>query len=824
MKIILLAGAPGSGKSTQGLALMAMNEKFKHLSLGEVVRQCLANPEHPITKEYKESISQGHLLPDEVIKRILAEELQKITEVDTIVLLDGYPRTDTQYEDFISAWGKPNGLIHLDVDETILKERMQERSESRSDDNQEAITRRLHFYQTTTKPLLDRIKQDLGKNALTVSTEDSIHSTSLYLYSGLQRNEAVHKVLDKEPTPAQKTTNHDSGVKQIWLTSLFSQWWKTGIEYSSIRELQKSYQTQNFSFSLLNKKVVYLETPKEVKKVLEGRSHLGHVYRHFSTAAKLKYDFVATDQGDSSSYQGQHGQVNIWKLIHNAFGQSLKNDRARIERLIDIHLDKTFFAQKTFDLDTTFDDFFCGFWAEYLFGQAVSLESYQQNRTKLLAAMKLCFYSNYYKSLDPTGLSSWLYHYPVNNELEEAKITIMSFINKAMPDSMVRRFEGALLEINEQESLGLKKEKIAEIVADCVFDLIFEPDFLENVMYEALSVAVKENADLRDDSVRARVYEQGVKQGYLFPIRTRVLEEAITLDDGSQLPSGSIVYLNLKQAGLYHSAGARRCVGQAYTHFFKTHFFNRIEAIEFKVKKVTEPVERQSADENVPVSPERYHVSWHLRRDEAMRHMSSHDYKGNKFFDVLSLHQNAGLNTHMVKQLSLKVARYVEKNNLIWGDLIIASPEVRGIPIAAQVANHLQLPLYVIRKKGGYKMPEEAVQLEQFSKGYGDPDAVELPTEKIKALTGKKIILLDDGIASGESASACVKLLEKELEEHRVPAKVEMVMALLQHDYVKATPKLSEHKLVKTLFDCRSKVVALDRSYQPIMSTGLQNT
>lgn len=33
MKLILLAGAPGSGKSTQGHALMCMHAKFKHLSL-----------------------------------------------------------------------------------------------------------------------------------------------------------------------------------------------------------------------------------------------------------------------------------------------------------------------------------------------------------------------------------------------------------------------------------------------------------------------------------------------------------------------------------------------------------------------------------------------------------------------------------------------------------------------------------------------------------------------------------------------------------------------------------------------------------------------
>lgn len=105
MKIVLLTGAPGSGKSTQGSALMALNSQFRHLSLGEVVRRYLENPEHPITKEYKSLISAGNLLPDQVIKQILAEELAAITDQDSVILLDGYPRTEAQYQDFIEGWG-----------------------------------------------------------------------------------------------------------------------------------------------------------------------------------------------------------------------------------------------------------------------------------------------------------------------------------------------------------------------------------------------------------------------------------------------------------------------------------------------------------------------------------------------------------------------------------------------------------------------------------------------------------------------------------------------------------------------------------------------
>ncbi|WP_419420785.1 nucleoside monophosphate kinase [Legionella sp. D16C41] len=807
MNIILLAGAPGSGKSTQGAALMAMHTKFKHLSLGEVVRQYLENPEHPITKEYKEFISQGNLLPDEVIKKILIEELAKIADKDSIVLLDGYPRTLPQYNDFLKEWGKPAGLIHLEVSEETLNERMLKRADSRSDDNQLAIKKRYNFYQNITQPLLNQIKKELGKKAITIKTDESIQATSIYLYSALQRLDSIHEILQQENLLPLKQEETDTHLKPIGLTAMLSQWWKTGIEYSTIRAIQTHYQTKNFSFSFFNKNVIYLETPNEVKKVLEGKSHLGHVYKHFSTAAELKYDFVATETNNEQAYKTESDKVNYWKLIHNGLGQTIKNDRKNIENLIDRHLKKTLFAEKKFILDITFDNFFCGFWAEYLFGKACSLETYQKNRNQLLSAMKQCFYTNYYKSIDPIGITSWLYHYPVNNQLQEVKNNLKNFIIHATPDAMVSRFAKTLNKINLKEKLNLSEEKINEIIADCVFDLIIEPDFLENVMYEALAFAVKENADLHDPIVRMKVYKQGLQQGYLFPIRTRVLDESIVLPDGSQLSAGSMVCLNLKQAGLYHSAGARRCVGQAYTYFFREHFFNCLSSIEFKVKQVTEPLERHASNENVPNSSERYQVSWHLKRNEAMRHMASHDYKGNKFFDVLSLHQDANLNTLMVKQLTFKIRHYLEKNNLDWQDVVIAAPEVRGLPIAAQVANRLQLPLYTIRKKGGYKIPEELLYLESFKKGYGDTDTVELPIEKVKALTGKKIIFLDDGIASGGSANACIKLLERQVEE-KEPAKVILVLALLQHDYVKNSGKLSEHRLVKTLFDCHSEKTA----------------
>jgi len=178
-----------------------------------------------------------------------------------------------------------------------------------------------------------------------------------------------------------------------------------------------------------------------------------------------------------------------------------------------------------------------------------------------------------------------------------------------------------------------------------------------------------------------------------------------------------------------------------------------------------------------------------------MQHLSFHNYKGNKFFDVLSLHQNPNLNALIIKQCELKIKSFLQKNAIALQEIVIVTPEVRGIPIAAQVASSLHLPLYIIRKKGGYKMASCEVYEESYDKGYGDSDTVEFPIEKLKEIAGKTVIFIDDGIASGKSAMACVALLEKS-------AKVAMILTLLKHDYTSIEPKLSELKRIKTLFDC----------------------
>ncbi|MBM3881427.1 MAG: nucleoside monophosphate kinase [Verrucomicrobia bacterium] len=160
-RTILLFGAPGSGKGTQGKILGTI-PNFFHCSCGEVFRNLRLDS--PLGKVFVEYSSRGQLVPDEPTIRLwrqFIENSQQTGQFDPAtdtLLLDGIPRNARQAELLREALDV-RAVVYLTCpDPEKLVHRLQRRAlhENRLDDaNLDVIRSRLQTYEQESKPVLD---------------------------------------------------------------------------------------------------------------------------------------------------------------------------------------------------------------------------------------------------------------------------------------------------------------------------------------------------------------------------------------------------------------------------------------------------------------------------------------------------------------------------------------------------------------------------------------------------------------------------------------------------------------------------------------------
>lgn len=91
--LVVLLGAPGSGKGTQA-AKIVKEFDLVHISTGDMFRYNIKN-QTQIGKKAKGFMDEGKLVPDEIVIEMLRERLQQ-PDCQKGALLDGFPRTLAQ--------------------------------------------------------------------------------------------------------------------------------------------------------------------------------------------------------------------------------------------------------------------------------------------------------------------------------------------------------------------------------------------------------------------------------------------------------------------------------------------------------------------------------------------------------------------------------------------------------------------------------------------------------------------------------------------------------------------------------------------------------
>lgn len=184
MRIVLL-GAPGSGKGTQGKRLVE-RYAIPQIATGDLLRLAVAD-DTQLGRKAKSYMDAGQLVPDEVVLGMIRERLAATDAADGFVL-DGFPRNRAQAEaldEMLGEVGQPLDVaLLIDVDIDTLKKRLLGRLtctkcgavfnaytnppktegvcdccggklQHRADDNEETISARLEVYDAQTRPLVE---------------------------------------------------------------------------------------------------------------------------------------------------------------------------------------------------------------------------------------------------------------------------------------------------------------------------------------------------------------------------------------------------------------------------------------------------------------------------------------------------------------------------------------------------------------------------------------------------------------------------------------------------------------------------------------------
>ena len=166
-RTILLFGAPGAGKGTQGKILGAI-PGFFHCACGDVFRGLA--PDSPLGRAFLQYSSRGELVPDETTVAVWRDYVARAIaggkfhpDRDTLVL-DGIPRNVAQAEILADTLHIVAMLYLVCRDFEKLVVRLQRRAlhENRLDDaNGDVIRQRFKTYEQETAPVVKFYGQSL---------------------------------------------------------------------------------------------------------------------------------------------------------------------------------------------------------------------------------------------------------------------------------------------------------------------------------------------------------------------------------------------------------------------------------------------------------------------------------------------------------------------------------------------------------------------------------------------------------------------------------------------------------------------------------------
>jgi adenylate kinase len=207
---LVLLGAPGAGKGTQG-ALLAGKLGIPKIATGDMLRDAVRQGTE-LGLKAKQVMDAGQLVSDDIVLGLVRERLAGDAAAGAV--FDGYPRNVAQARSLDGLLGEVGrgigAVVYIDVDDDSIVRRMSGRRTDpetgtvyhvehnpppaevsgrvvqREDDREETVRHRLEVYRESTAPLVDHYRQ-AGVPVHTVSGDGSIEAVQAEILGLLGR-------------------------------------------------------------------------------------------------------------------------------------------------------------------------------------------------------------------------------------------------------------------------------------------------------------------------------------------------------------------------------------------------------------------------------------------------------------------------------------------------------------------------------------------------------------------------------------------------------------------------------------------------------------
>jgi len=170
---IFTLGGPGCGKGTRAKLLKkACGASLDSVSSGDLLRDQVANNTSLAQKlDLQGTMQKGQLVSSQTVTILLQAYLAR-QKKGAVTILDGFPRSVDNVEDFVGAVGMPDFVLDFKCPDDLMISRISNRAATepgRADDSFEIAKQRVQVYHDNYNKVMESLKQ-LNMKVYTVDT------------------------------------------------------------------------------------------------------------------------------------------------------------------------------------------------------------------------------------------------------------------------------------------------------------------------------------------------------------------------------------------------------------------------------------------------------------------------------------------------------------------------------------------------------------------------------------------------------------------------------------------------------------------------------